>query len=88
MINTTELLKNINDYFYIRNYVNPLEFAEHILTLEYDISSSRDCIDLNWTPYLKEPVFLLDYRGYKRELVLCLPEQMGKSLTASVRIGL
>lgn len=57
-----------------------IEWIEENVNLSEDISSERSKIDFTLSPFLVDPLRMWDFSGKIREVVVCGPEQMGKTL--------
>jgi hypothetical protein len=77
--------EGIDDSFKIGGFVDPVSFAEKELDFTHDLTARQKNIDLSLTPYLKEPLAHIDFRGKgQRQVTICAPEQTGKSLTYQI----
>ena len=78
---------NISKYYSINEYKSIREFAENDIDLSGDVSSEKSHIDLNFTPYLIEPLsFSVIEPGVRKVVTFSAPEQMGKTTLEIVAI--
>lgn len=74
------LSDNILSYFSIQDYKDIIQFVTEDVDLSDDISSQSDKINLNKYPYMVAPLKKCVIEKDKRkEVVVCWPEQFGKS---------
>ena len=82
-----EMCGNILKYYSINEYKSIREFAENDIDLSGDVSSEKSHIDLNFTPYLIEPLsFSVIEPGVRKVVTFSAPEQMGKTTLEIVAI--
>lgn len=66
--------------------LTPVEWAEQNINFKYCHGARFDKFDISLTPYLKDILNSWDFKGYKKEVTVSMPDQMAKSL--SWQIGL
>lgn len=85
--NTEILSCMMQDFFSIQEWKNIIQFAVEDIDLSGDVSADRPRIDLDFAPYLVEPMSCCTIEQSKRkEVVISFPEQMGKTLIEMVAL--
>ena len=74
------LIESIRDYFNISPYMGIIEWAQKYINFADDISSQRECIDFDEYPYQVDILRAFEDLVHIKEVVVCAPEQCGKSL--------
>lgn len=65
----------------LKKKLSPSVWAEKVINFRHVISARvKGYLDLRLTPYLKDPIDAWDFEGTRREVVVCAPEQTGKTL--------
>lgn len=81
------LTDSIADYFSIQEYKPIIDFALQDIDLSDDVSAPHSRIDLQHYPYLIQPLSQCAIeKGKRKEVVLALPEQMGKTTLELIAI--
>lgn len=81
------LSDNILSFFNITDYKDILTFAVEDVDLSDDVSSAKDKVDLVNFPHMVEPLkHCVIEPDLRKEVVICFPEQMGKTLIEMIAI--
>lgn len=73
------LNQRIIEYFSAEEFVSPVDWIPSNIRMDKDISARSSVIDMNLTPYLRDPLEAWNFIGRKREVTIVAIEQTGKS---------
>lgn len=74
------LTDEIKKYFSISPYMGIVEWAEKYINFSDDVSAQRTVLDFDTYPYQVEILKAFEDLVHIKEVVVCAPEQCGKSL--------
>lgn len=81
------LYHSMREFFNIQDYKDILKFALQDVDLSDDVSSEKSRIDLVNYPYMVEPLSkCMIEEGKRKEVVICWPQQFGKTLVQMTSI--
>lgn len=81
------LANQISSFFQLQDYKSIIDFALQDIDLSQDVSAEKSRIDLENAPHLRQPLSKLEIQREKRkQVVICFPEQMGKTLCQMVAL--
>lgn len=75
-----DLVSSIKDYFNISPYMGIIEWATRYINFSDDVSAQRDTIDWDAYPYQKDILEAFADLVHIKEVVVCAPQQCGKTL--------
>lgn len=75
----------VRDFLTLMPRKNIIDWAEDNIDFSDDISAERKKLDMSLSPFLVDPLKCWEYSGRIREVVVCAPEQTGKTMIE--RIG-
>ena len=75
-----DLIGEIRNYFNIKPYMGIIEWAQKNISFTDDVSAQRDTLDFETYPYQVEILKAFEDLVHIKKIVVCAPEQCGKSL--------
>lgn len=83
-MNPEQLFINaIREFLTLQPRTGIVEWAETAIDFSEDVSAERKRVDFSLSPFLIDPLKCWEYSGHIREVVVCAPEQTGKTMIES-----
>ena len=80
-----DLIKEIRKFFEIQAFESIIPWAEKNINFSNDISAQRNFLDFSLYPYQIDILKQWEDLNHRKEIVVCSPEQMGKTNLFVVR---